>query len=103
MRQNKVIEIVNSYLDDVDLPDNLIDFIKWLNDVKQSIPPDYIDTAAIEFDAGEYSLSFKITYTRPETDEEMGKTEAEEEVRQKILEERELDQLAKLRAKYETK
>lgn len=48
-------------------PDNILDKIKWLEDIIKDIPSEHVHTAEIE----EQEDSIYITYKRPETEEEM--------------------------------
>lgn len=58
------------------MPEGLADAIAWLNDKLESIPAEYRDSATIEIDSvssweDSHYASITITYTRPETDDEV--------------------------------
>lgn len=86
-------------------PEDAAGAIAWLSEKVESIPEAFRSTARIELDsAGDYEgphyARIKITYSRPETDEEETNRMQEEEARQQRRRQEELDTLARLQAKY---
>ncbi len=88
-----------------DPPENLIALIAWLNNKLYAIPEPYRETAIVEMDAellyDRPSLTYQISYRRPETDEEETQRENYESLRNRRLEAHELEMLKKLKEKYE--
>lgn len=82
--------------------ENLTDFIQWFQDKLDKIPPEYRDSATVDFSTydDETNIRLQVSYLRPETKEESElrlKLEAE---RLNTLRQYELKQLEKLKAKY---
>lgn len=74
----------------------------FIQQVSQAVPEQYRDKAVVEFSGGGYeeSGSFRITYTRPETDEEVSDRvrQALDYARSSIAAER--NQYLRLKAKF---
>lgn len=82
------------------------EFIAWFNGKIESIPEEHRATAKIEIESkssyGDSYANIKISYPRPETDEEEERREEQERRIRGNQKDRELQQLAALKAKYET-
>lgn len=88
-----------------DLPDDLAGVIAFLQRKQNSIPEEYRASAEFsiekEYEYGDdCSIKVSVTYRRPETDEEQQTREREEQRRTDATAARELEQLARLKAKY---
>jgi len=87
-------------------PSNATEFIEWLSAKVATVPPEYRESAMIEFEAeddcGSIDKSIHISYLRPETDDEMSRREYMEHIGEEMQQKRELAELAKLKAKYES-
>ena len=87
-----------------DLPENPKDFIDWWSEKFALVPEEYRDTTRIDCETSSYydSTQFGVTisYTRLENDEEEAVRIKKEDDRQKFVENQELCQLGKLKAKY---
>ena len=85
-------------------PENLIEHIKWLEEKLQSIAEEFRESAVVRIYAdegyGDPTLIYKIWFSRPETDHEESTRERQDQARDEAVRERELAELAKLRAKY---
>ena len=85
-------------------PDNLMELIEWLKGWAKEIPDEYMASSDVDIEAGmDYDIPYaeiSITYTRPETDDEMDtrlnnwKTQADK------TKQKELELLASLKIKY---
>lgn len=82
--------------------DKLDEVIKWFCEKRELIPVAYRDVAEVDFSADEYSASIRITYERPETDEEREAREKQEKYWDDRRRIDELDTLRRLKAKYES-
>lgn len=63
-------------------PRPIDEFISWLNGWIEKIPAEFRDQSSIEIDSnggyeGSHFANVKISYRRPETDDEIGKRQAE--------------------------
>ena len=89
-----------------DPPENLIEHIAWLEEKLQSIPEEFRESAFVKIYAdeeyGDPTLIYKIWFSRPETDNEEATRERQDQARAESVREREIAELAKLRAKYES-
>ena len=87
-------------------PEAAEEFIAWFVGKVETIPEEHRATATIELtSASSYDCSFanvEISYSRPETDEEEERREEQERRIRMNQKDRELQQLATLKAKYET-
>lgn len=86
-------------------PEDAAGAIAWLSEKIESIPEAFRSTARIEFDSaggyeGAHYARIKVTYNRPETDEEYADRLVAEEARKQRERQFELDTLARLQAKY---
>lgn len=86
--------------------DKVVDFIEFLQETLESIPPEYRSNAEIDIDSvggweGEHHSELTITYSRPETDAEMQERLASYERERLQRENNERGALAALKAKYE--
>jgi hypothetical protein len=87
---------------------SLEDFRNWLNTYVERVPAEFRNSIKVEvhsYEVNDYCSSssyphFKISYSRPETDDEETKRVAAEEAQRKVWEARELADLARLQAKY---
>lgn len=93
-----------------DFPVNLLEFRAWLDRMIERVPAEHREAARIVLDGcTEYgfggeswsALKFKISFTRPKTQEEIEEEEQARADQQALLEQRERSLLAQLRAKYE--
>lgn len=88
-------------------PDSVGDVIDWLTKLLASIPAEHQASARFEVESySEYDSDkavVRVTYTRPETDEELAERIAEEKERRQRNEAQERRQLDALKAKYEAK
>ena len=86
--------------------DLLKGFSDFLLEKISEIPIDFINNAKISIDTkGHYSRNYpciKISYERPESDEEMFMREDHDRKMSDFMKENELRTLAQLKAKYET-
>jgi hypothetical protein len=86
------------------LPEKTDEFMKWWRDKIEEIPEEYRDTGLIRcftsmcYDSTE--LQVKISYTRLETDAEEAARLKKEDAQRAFIENQELCQLEKLKAKY---
>ncbi len=95
---------------DAEVNTALPDAIEWLNELLESVPPEYRDQTAfvVELERGHYdesdSLTFDIYYDRPETDGELATRLAESAAyaaaRQREQESRERAEFERLNAKF---
>lgn len=85
-------------------PENAIECVEWFAEKLTSIPAEYRNTAMIEIGSNSsYDSDYghiMISFTRPETDEEMAEREGRESRRKRAEEEYERMQLMALKAKY---
>lgn len=86
-------------------PDNLTEYIAWLEAKLAEIPEQYRASANVEIEAcpsyeGSVVLEYRITYTRPETDQERECREGAEVLQNAQREAQERAELKRLRAKY---
>ena len=90
-----------------DPPENLFEYIEWLEDMVNSIPKEHRGTAKIETDVdGDYidnsAYSFTtINYWRDETVEEMNDRLIQETIRNRKLDDKERREYERLKAKYD--
>lgn len=87
------------------IPSNPKEFMKYFQDKIDLIPEEYKDIAIVELnsDYGEYNstkMIFSIDYERYETDEEREYRELKIITQKSVVREKELNQLKKLREKY---
>lgn len=106
MKQNKTITVFDQEQYDGEWPsENAADFISFFNGKIEEIPAEHRHTAKIEIDSvsgyeGSSYAHIEISYTRLETDEEEQARERQEQARKDSARQRELNELAKLKAKY---
>ena len=69
--------IFDNYINNIEIPTNLIGFIDFLKDQLNKTPDEYKKNAKIELlcDYEENEITACIFYTRPETDDEIEKRE----------------------------
>ena len=84
-----------------DYPNTLSEFIAILCAHRESVPEKWRESAGVEFGGGDDFAWIEIYYDRPETDEQMAKRMAGYVDRTREARERDLRQLAALKAKYE--
>ena len=86
-------------------PEDAKGFIAWFVGKAEAIPEEYRATATIEITSvilyGDEYANIKIHYSRPETDGEKERREGQEKRTKEDIKDRELQQLAALKAKYE--
>jgi hypothetical protein len=87
-------------------PRKLLRFAEWLQGVIDLVPEEYIESAEIDIDVeeksyGGYCPTIDITYSREETPEEVAEKITAERNRKRLLKERELRELERLKRKYE--
>lgn len=95
------VEVDGPQLTEYDDDTNFIEFIQELTKVLDRIPKAYQEHATIRC-YGEYSHDTCITYERPETDQEKENRLRNDDIYNAEKEKKEMQQLAKLKAKYET-
>jgi hypothetical protein len=87
-----------------DLPSNPEEFLKWWADKFALVPAEYRATTNIDCSTSTYydsaQFEVEISYTRLETAAEEAARLEKEDDRQKFIENQELCQLEKLKAKY---
>lgn len=109
MRKNKEIIIFDQEQYDGEWPpENAMKCLAWFSAKVEDIPQEFRSTAKIEIEGfggyeGSAYANIKITYVRPETDEEVAERELKESNQKSQQELRERQQLAALKAKYEDK
>ena len=106
-RSRTVIVFEEEQYDGEWIPNNAAEVLEWLSDKVNSIPEEFRDSALFEVDArSNYEdsayASIRISYVRPETDEEEAKREDEERRHAERRRDGELRKLAELKAKYES-
>ena len=88
-------------------PENLEQYINWLNDHLESIPEKHRSSAYVEIEAGEEygspTLYYSIKYTRPETKEEKNARLHKIAADKEKLRLQEIRLLNQLKEKYEAK
>jgi hypothetical protein len=89
-----------------DWPVNAGEFIAWLSEKIDSIPVEFRKDAKVEFGVthgyeGDADPNIDISYTRPETDDEMNVRLSELLRREEVRQRTELKMLEELKAKYE--
>jgi hypothetical protein len=99
MRETKTVTIISA--DPDDLPKSLEEFIGWLQDKLDEVPPEFRAAARCEYCCSrEFGGELEITYQRPETDEEVSGREryAQMVVADRVR--RDVAELRRLIAKY---
>lgn len=85
-------------------PIDLISFYAWISEMIGRVPTDCLDTAQFMIETLETSddvfANVRITYERPETDDELQERAIRERHCRYLIEERERKLLRELRAKY---
>ena len=104
MRMKKTIVVFES-ASFWDLPTKASEFMAFWQSKLDEIPNAYRDTAEIEVEAvpsyeGSAVLSVSVTYSRPETDDEVSSREREENAAEERKREQEMAKLRELRKKY---
>ena len=104
MRMKKTIVVFKS-TSFWDLPTKASEFMAFWQSKLDEIPNAYRDTAEIEVEAepsyeDSAVLSVRVTYSRPETDDEVSSRERQENAAKERQREREMAQLRELRKKY---
>lgn len=105
MKKDTFVTVYTSeQFDDDYPPENALEFIEFLSNKINEIPVEYRNNAAIQLYSGrDHDVTFvsiRISYMRPETDEEEARREAEEREHNDAVRIRELRELAALREKY---
>jgi hypothetical protein len=87
-----------------DLPEKPQEFLAWWAEKFAIIPEEHKDTATVKCSTPSYydttQFEVEISYSRLETDEEEASRLKKEDDRRKFVENQELCQLEKLKAKY---
>jgi hypothetical protein len=86
-----------------DLDGALTDAIGILEGFLRKIPEAYRNVAQLDTDISEYTATFDIYYLRNETEEECANREKRDSHIAEILRQKELMELARLKAKYPDK
>ena len=100
------VEVFKGELYDGDWPpQDAAGYLKWFKDKLDSIPEEYRASAKIELDSesgyeGCHYASINIHYDRPESDDEVSIREREVNNRIESARDRDLQQLARLKLKY---
>ncbi len=85
-------------------PTQLQEFILWANSLTDEIPEEYLSTAEIVIGAhheyDDIDADIQVSYRRPETDEEWDARKQGVMTRMQAEQQRELNLLAQLQAKY---
>lgn len=86
------------------LPENPQEFLAWWAEKFSLVPEEYKDTARVNCSAESYRgdslIEVTISYVRTETDEEEAARLKREDDKRRFIENKELCQLEKLKAKY---
>lgn len=106
-REKRVILIDTPTYDIEGLPSSLAEFITWAQKHLASVPEEFRDSASIDFEShssyGDPYTDLVIEYKRPETDDEVDERENAAANRIKRNRQHDLDELARLTAKYKEK
>ncbi len=104
MKQEKTITVYEEEY--IFIPEKAKEFLEFWRDKLGLIPAEYIESAEIkiylgyeQYDDGGFVVG-KVTYERPETDEEEEQRESDEANTEAGFRAKELFQLAQLKAKY---
>jgi hypothetical protein len=103
MKQELTVTLcsITSYKAEERFPMTVVDFVEWLNEMKEEVPQEYRDSVTIDIDlsTGEYETpEMSVYYFRPETDQEEAVREGREAAYQRARAER---QEADERAEFE--
>jgi len=106
MNTNVLVYESDEYCSDFP-PTNLQEFVLFFNEMLRNIPEQYKDSAEIEVSSeGYYGESpyaaIKVSYERPETEEEKKEREKRERSQKLSQKERELAELERSKKKYES-
>lgn len=106
MNTNVLVYESDEYCSDFP-PTNLQEFVLFFAEILKNIPDEYKDSAEIEVSTkgyyGESSYAvIKVSYERPETEEEKKEREKREQSQKLFQKERELAELERLKKKYES-
>ncbi len=87
-------------------PEKATDFMGWFKGKLDQIPAEHIDSARIEIETArgyedDCYVKLVISYSRPDTEEEISSRECENLKRDDRVREREIKLLANLKSKYE--
>jgi len=98
----KTIKVYERECLDVDQPpENMIKYIAWLTDKLDQIPDEFRKNAEVEMVSNDmYGLEYVISYTRPETREELAEAIREVQRRDSEIERKERAELERLNKKY---
>ncbi len=104
-RWNKTVRLFDAEQYDDDFPtDNLVNFAAWLGTLISEVPEKFRTEATIEINSNVYydspMANIEISYTRPETDEEMSERLSMDRARILMRENKERTVLAALQNKY---
>jgi hypothetical protein len=98
-KEIKVVVFENKSCED-DLPGKPPEFLSWWVEKFALIPEEHKDTGVVELYYHNSQLWVEVSYRRLETDEEEASRIKKEDDRRKFIENKELCQLEKLKAKY---
>ena len=108
MKRTVTVTLATAEKYDAGFPtDDAVGFAAWLSNLIEQVPPEHRHTAKLEISSvGSYEDTHYATvtflYSRKETDEEEAERESKEAQTSAIQRNRELQQLAALKAKYES-
>lgn len=105
-KKRRVLE--NLEFSQADCPEDLNNFIDWITEIRDGIPEQFKQDARIDIDPcpdgyGGAELTIEVWYPRPETRSEGDKRRAASKAKADAHKQGELEQLARLKAKYEEK